>query len=537
MNRKTGLRRCSALLCAAAYLLCAAVPVYAEPNDGTAAETTAPAATADPVPPDAAPPDAAETTAPVPTDPAVTDLTTGTTETSTTETTAATSTAMPTPDPLDMIEYEETEDGGIRLTYFRWTNEDDLVIPDEIDGKPITEIGKQAFQYCYAYTVTLPDTVTSIGESAFAGCAYLQSMQIPASCVCIDDFAFQDCTALETVEIPAAVEEIGWCAFDNTPFYRNQEGDFVILGDGILYAYRGSDAALVIPDTVKTIGAFACADHHVLKSVTIPGSVRRVLTGAFDNCENLSEIQTPDVLELLAADAFRNTKWYQKSKEDYLVLGQMLVAYLGKNTVAEVPEGIRVINESAFEGNAALTTVVLPDSVTEIRRAAFYRCTSLQVAELSDALESVGDRAFWGCDTLNYLRLGYALESVGDHAFAGCPYLEEVYLPDTLQQIGDYAFGFAWNEKRGQYDKIKNNLILYSNAEAAGAYAAAHEVPLEPLPEAENTEPPPVVTTLEPGEAELGTPSGIAWVPAGLLGSVLILVSGIMLAVRSKKYR
>lgn len=517
MNKRIGLRRISVLLCAAAYCLCAASPVFAEPDDGTAD----PAAVTD------------ETS---PADPAATDRAEQTETTAAEETTAVSTTAMPTPDPLDQIEYAETEDGGIRLTYFRWTNEDDVVIPNAINGKPITEIGKGAFQYCYANTVTLPDTVTRIGDSAFAGCAYLQSMRIPNGCISIGDLAFQDCVMLETVEIPDTVLEIGDQAFDNTPFDQQQKGDFVILGDGILYAYRGSDAELVIPDTVKIIGAFACADHDALKSVTIPNSVRRVLNGAFAGCENLDTIQTPDVLEILAADAFMNTKWYQKSKEDFLVLGKMLYAYRGKNTVAEVPEGIRVINASAFEGNAALTTVMLPDSVTEIRRAAFYRCTSLQVAELGGALEFIGDMAFWSCETLNYLRLGYALESVGNYAFAGCPYLEEVYLPDTLQSIGDHAFGFAWNEAGGRYDKIKNNLILYANAAAAGDYAAAHEIPLKPLPDAENTEPPPVITSLEGGERTLGKPSGTAWIPAGLLGSVLILVSGIVLAVRSKKY-
>lgn len=323
-------------------------------------------------------------------------------------------------------------------------------------------------------------------------------------------------------------------AFDGTPFYQNQTDDFVILGDGILYAYNGSATDLVIPDTVKMIGAYACADHQTMKSVTIPPSVHAVAFCAFDNCTALAKITAPDYIAELAPDAFSNTKWMTAGKEDFLTLGKMLVAYRGKGGEVEVPEGIRVINDAAFEMNNAVTVVRLPDSVEEIRRGAFYRCPSLQVAEFGDGLKSIGDMAFWGCNTLFYLRLGHALTSVGDYAFAGCPALTEIYLPDTMQQIGEKAFGYSYDDQKG-YLKLKNELVLYSNTEVVRLYAEAEDIAREPLPDEENTEPAPEIIAPEEEGRGSGLPRGTAWIPAAGLGGVLVLIGGIWLAVKRKK--
>lgn len=525
MNKRSMLRQIAALLGAAMLLIGTALPVFAEDDTDSAAAESSANDTEAADGPDAE--ESEESNDPAEEQPEETTDTTEPPE-------PVERVTMTAPDTLSMLNYEETAEGGIRILSFRWTVEETVTIPEQINGKPVTEIGTDAFRYCYADFVELPDTVTVIGDSAFEGCAYLQAVVIPADCVSIGAYAFADCDALETVEIPDSVQEIGYMAFDGTPFYRNQTDDFVILGDGILYAYNGSESDLVIPDTVKTIGAYACADHQAMKSLTIPASVHVIKACAFENCTALAAITAPDYIAELACDAFANTKWMTGGKEDFLTLGSMLVAYRGSENEIDVPDGIRVINDSAFEMNNAVTVVRLPDSVEEIRRAAFYRCPSLQVAEFGDGLKSIGDMAFWGCNTLFYLRLGHALTSVGDYAFAGCPALTEVYLPDTVQQIGEKAFGYSFDDQKG-YLKLKNELVLYSNTEAVRQYAEAEEITREPLPDEENTEPAPEIIAPEDETGGMGLPRGTAWIPAAVLGGVLVLSGGIWLAVKKKR--
>ncbi|MCQ2407024.1 MAG: leucine-rich repeat domain-containing protein [Oscillospiraceae bacterium] len=548
MNKRNSTLRLAAAL--GASVLLAGIPMqlyaHAEANPADPAAAADPAAPADPNTPEAAP--AAPDAAGVPSDQteqaetAVTEETTE--ETTESETTTETTTTEPAettlpvtdppPDTLSMIEYEDAADGGIRINYFRWTSEETVTIPDMIDGKPVTDIAERAFKYCYADTVVLPATVKHIGDSAFEGCAYLRAAVIPDQCETIGASAFANCKRLEYVTIPASVRDIGNLAFDGTPFYENQQDDFVILGDGILYTYNGSESELTIPENVKIIGACSCSGHAVMKSVTIPASVQSIRDFAFDGCTALAEIHTPDYIADISATAFENTKWITAGKDEFLTLGKMLIRYRGEENVVDVPDGIRVIGESAFEGNAAVTTVHLPQTVEEIRRTAFAHCPSLQVAEFGDNLKSIGDSAFESCDTLNYLRLGHALQSVGDYAFASCPALTEIYLPDTLEKIGEKAFGYAHDDTKG-YLKLKNELVLYSNTESARLYAEAEKITREPLPDTENTEPAPDVTAPVGSKTAVGKVRGKGWIAAAGIGGVLVLAGGIWYAFRKRR--
>ncbi len=521
MNHRKGLR---ALLASAAVLaVCAAQTgaAFAETTTLPAETTAAPAdTTASALP---------ESTVPLPESTTLQETTAFSEVTST----AAAPTAIS--DVTGRIKYDALPDGTLCLTEFRWeTNELEVRIPAEIGGKAITKIGERAFLYCYADTVLLPETVREIDNRAFAGCVYLQRMTIPDACLRIGEEAFAGCDRLSAVTLGANVQEIGKNAFLDTPFIGGQTGDLVVAGDGILLAYRGSAAAPEIPASVKTIAAYAFADHTELKKLTLPASVRRIQDGAFAGCTGLSEITVADTLDELAGDALNDTAWFKNTKGDYLMLGDLLVRYRGKNTVAEVPDGVRVISEDAFAENAYLTTVRLTDSAKEIRANAFRDCTSLQVVTLGDEIRHIEDGAFSGCKTLKYLRLGHQLETIGNDSFLGCPYLEEIYLPDTLTEIGTNALGYAKNETTGSYEKLRNNLVIYTNTEAGIRYADAAGIQHEPLPDTENTEPAPEVTTVKDAGAGAGHPSGKVWIPAAVLGGLLVC-AGVVTRLRKRR--
>ncbi len=462
-------------------------------------------------------------------------------ETALAETTAASTGTTAAPDPLAALTWEEDGTGGIRITAYRWTSETEVEIPALLDGKPVTEIGDSAFRYCYADHVSLPETVTRIGKSAFEGCAYLQSAEIPASCEVIGASAFEDCERLESITVPETVREIGAHAFDGTRYYLQRDINYIILGDGILCHWDdsvidGEAAEITIPGGVKTVGVEVFAERETLKTVHIPASVTRIQAGAFRGCKALETVDfAGETLDELAADAFADTSWRTGSKEDFLTLGDVLYAYRGTDTTVQVPAGIRVIGAGAFAENNAFTTLKLTDSVEEIRDAACRGCTSLQVATLGENIRTIGDAAFAGCTTLKYLRMGHQLAHIGQDAFAGCPVLEEVYLPDTLAEIRTHALGYALPAEDGTYEKLRNSLTVYANAPAARDYAQENGIACEKLPEEENTEPAPEVTTLAGSGMTLGRPTGTAWIPALILGGILLLAGIIAVFVRRKK--
>ncbi len=155
-------------------------------------------------------------------------------------------------------------------------------------------IANQAYYNDERTSIEIPGTITEIGEFAFARSAITDAV-IPDGTEKIGYAAFYHCNDLTNVVIPASVTEIEAAAFDKTPWLQNWEqngsGDFLIVGDGILLAYRGNNSVVTIPDNVKTIGAGALASHAGITKVILPDSVEVIGEGAFAGCSNLAQIE------------------------------------------------------------------------------------------------------------------------------------------------------------------------------------------------------------------------------------------------------
>lgn len=370
---------------------------------------------------------------------------------STTETTATVTTTT-APDPLAHLTYSANAE-GVTIDRYAWLSEDTVSIPAEIDGKPVTKIGENAFQYCYASEIVLPDTVAEIADSAFAGCRYLKQIKIPENCTRIGAKAFAGCTALESAEIPSSIEVIGDSAFDSTPFLTKADGDFLCLGGKFLCAYHGNTANAVIPDGITSILARAFAGHKELTSVVIPASVSCIQNSAFEGCDALETIEVRGTLTDITRSAFESTKWFQSNSEDFLVLGSTLIAYRGSDTEVAIPDGIRIIGGAAFENCSSIAKITISNGVTEICRNAFNGCTALQIAELPNSVKIIGDKAFFGCEAL-----------------------KELYLPDTVTEIGKQAIGYRANSEKS------GDIVLYADAAAVKTYASENGIPCQPRP-------------------------------------------------------
>lgn len=146
---------------------------------------------------------------------------------------------------------------------------------------PLTSISENAFNNTDITQITLPNSVNSIGELAFAGCVNLKKISLPSSVATIEKSLFSGCRELEEVIIPNGVETIESSAF---------------VGCGLNY--------ISIPQSVKTIAKCAFQANNNLMEVTIPNGVEEIGEFAFHGCTNLEKVTIPASVKLIGSDAF-----------------------------------------------------------------------------------------------------------------------------------------------------------------------------------------------------------------------------------------
>ena len=403
----------------------------------------------------------------------------------------------------------EIQDGKAAILHYTWHEEDEtLTVPDTLGGAPVTELAAGAFTACYSDTVILPEGLTIIGENCFQDCGYLTQITLPRGLETIGASAFDSCTMLRQVEIPDSVTEIEAAAFSGTPWLEERSEDVVIVGAGILLAYRGDVATYEIPETVHSIAAYAFANCTVLESVTIPASVKAIREGAFDNCTALTEVILPQNAEItVSVDALLNTPWFRNQPDGCALIGKTLYRYKGSEKNPVIPEGVTVIGESAFE-RTEIVSVTLPPGVTEIRRAAFYGCESLRSVFMSPGLERIETMGFYHCTALSGVVLPEGLDSIGDYAFAACPGLQTMTVPASVTELGNRCLGYDYISGEEGF-VLRQDFRLCTESKAAKDYAAAAGIPVVPPEDAKGAG---------------NTPTGMS------MGRKRLLFGGVMLA-------
>ena len=303
-----------------------------------------------------------------------------------------------------------------------------VTIPDSV-----TSIGGYAFYYCTNLTsVTIGNNVTSIGDSAFFGCVNLTNVIIPDSIISIGYVAFGRCLKLvevinkSSLNIIVNSDDYGYVGHYAIEVHTgdskivNKDGYLFYTYNGVNYLvnYVGNDTVLTLPESYNgenyEIYKYAFLENDKIISVTVPGSVTNIGEGAFDVCAKLVEVINKSSLNItkgseeygcVACYALEVHAGESKivNKDGYLFYTfngvNYLVNYIGNDTVLTLPESYNgenyVINDRAFYNNDKITSVTIPNSVTSIGHYSFYHCESLSGVKIGKSVTSIGGYAFY----------------------------------------------------------------------------------------------------------------------------------------------
>lgn len=293
------------------------------------------------------------------------------------------------------INYSITSSTDLTMSVVYSTNgySGDIVIPSTVTygGKSysVTSIAGSAFENDKQVTsVSIPESVTSIGDYAFRGCSSMETINYPPNCRS-GLYAFQGCTGELTLSCNVPQLEIN----TNPKTYG--------------YFYGSKFTSVIVDENVTKVGGCAFWNCNTIKSVTLSETVTTISGRAFYGCSSLSTINLPNSLVTIG---------------DYAFYGCSIL------TSVNIPNSVTTIGSYAFYGCSSIPSVLdIPESVTSIGAYAYSNCTSLTTVIIGNSVETIGESAFSGCTGMSDLTIGSSVATIGQKAFADCSNLMNIY--------------------------------------------------------------------------------------------------------------
>ncbi|MEQ6357131.1 leucine-rich repeat protein [Lysinibacillus sp. M3] len=307
----------------------------------------------------------------------------------------------------------------------------DIVIPSEINGKPVIEIGDEAFSGKQLTNVTIPSSVKMIGKFAFSN-NQLTSIEIPSSMTTIGIYAFSS-NQLTSIEIPSSMATIATGAFSYNRLTSVEIPSSVTTIGG--HAFINNRLTSVeIPSSVTTIGGYAFYQNRLI-SIEIPSSVTTIETSAFFQ-NQLTSIEIPSSVTTIGSHAFSQNQLTSIKIPSSVTTIEMGAFSNNQLTSIEIPSGMTTIESDVFSGNR-LTSVEIPPSVTTIGSYAFShnRLTSI---EIPSSVTTIGSYAFYQ-NQLTSIEIPSSVTTIEMSAFSN-NHLTSIEIPPGVTTIGERAF-------------------------------------------------------------------------------------------------
>ena len=267
----------------------------------------------------------------------------------------------------------------------------------------------------------IPSTVSAISAYAFYGHSELQKITIPTSVTTIGENAFENCTGLADVNI-ASIEK--WCGL----IFQNNKSNPLSYANN-LYCNDKLVTTLVTASTVSKIESYAFYNYSKLRSIDISNGIKAIGDSAFYNCTGLTSIEIPSNISSINSNAFEKCR-YLSSITAPTYVASNIAKTCGSNSFRIVINGGSSINDSAFSN-----------------------CSSLTSIEISNTVRSIGQLAFSGCTKLKSITIPQSVTSIGKGAFSNCYNLQSMVIPFVGAKAGvtssntyQYPFGYIFGE-------------------------------------------------------------------------------------------
>jgi len=300
----------------------------------------------------------------------------------------------------------------------------DVIIPAQIEGCPVTMIDGGAFWYCENLTsVTIPDSVTTVGIDGFYGCPKLTGI---------------------------------WVSENNPSFSNDDRG--VLFNKNkqeLLYAPCGISGKYTVPDSVLTIGNGAFFGRDALTSVTLPEGLQSIDEGAFRECFRLGTVTIPasvtsigwfaffgcesmEAIQVADGNAyFSDDKGVLYNKQRTQLL-RMPGGFSGDYTI---PEGVQTIADYSLSYCYNLTAITIPNSVTAIGMGVFRDCDELTAVTIPENVQVLEEYLFDHCFKLSSVTIPAGVKNIKTGAFSDCDALSDVYYAGSKTQWDQVSIG------------------------------------------------------------------------------------------------
>ena len=301
-------------------------------------------------------------------------------------------------------------ENGTLIKFVEVTDDTEITVPASV-----TIIGDEAFRYCRKIRkVVIPESVTIISQFAFARCETIEEIVLPDGLKELGNAAFGDCWNLKSVNIPDSVEKMGPQLFAG--------------------CYKLEKAK--VPEHIEKIEWNMFLSCEAMIEISIGSRVSEIGEKAFSGCKSLTKVSLPDSIDTIPKEAFRNCSSLKEIK---------------------LPENVRAIERMAFEGCSSLESVTYGPNLVQIKEEAFKNCESLKRIDLPEKLRTVWGSVFEGCASLEAISIPEGVTRIEEYAFAHCKSLERIEIPESLEVISGTAF---YDASEAAFNKYGNGLYL-----------------------------------------------------------------------------
>lgn len=363
---------------------------------------------------------------------------------------------------------DEIENTGFGIYH----NFSSITIPDTV-----TQIGQYAFHQCSALTsVYIPDGVTDIDSWTFAQCFALQSVHLPKNLTHIGIHAFTQCSGLTSIEIPNSVSGIGYAAFSQCsnitdvviPNSVTWFDTWSIFGgctklSGVTLSNNLADlknqtfedctslSSITLPNSVTTLGNNTFR-RTSLSSITF-NNVTTIGSYTFDRCK-LSSVTITDKITSIGNNPFMtnptitsmtvnsNNSVYDSRNNCNAIIETATNKLISGCKTTVIPSSVEAFGQYAFSG-MSISSVTIPNGVTEIPSGTFAG-NSLRSITIPNSVTNLAYCAFYSCNSLTSVTLSNSISGIGESCFASCSF-SSIDIPDSVSRLGLWSFGYNSN--------------------------------------------------------------------------------------------